>query len=181
MMSASSETTQQIAINAQNEAGALLDLFAAQLQGAMDESEVRVNALTEAFSAMDEQIEVLLKQMNSAADIDQARLAVFEYCRLMRAGSGKIVAAFQFYDRLTQQIQHVQNGLSAVAGALYTAARTPRSVRWPQVYSSIRERFTIERERLMFDLLIGHIEADTALKESEVIAVNAEAGRVELF
>lgn len=180
---ASCDSTQQIALDAQSEAGSLLDLFATQIQAALDESSGPMERLVKACGEIAENNSSLLHDIEAAQDVHAARMAVLKHCQTENQRLARLVTAFQFYDRLTQELQHVHEGLSLVAGALYRVSGSPRAVHWPSIHERIRERFSMERERLLFDVLLGRMTPDDALERCDEVASDEtlQAGKVELF
>ena len=83
--------------------------------------------------------------------------------------------AMQFQDQLAQRMQHVRDALGDMHDAM--AAPTPPSA--AVLLAAIRARYTMEDERRLFDIVLGHLPgAPAANADSEH---EASRGSVELF
>lgn len=102
--------------------------------------------------------------------------------RLGETAEGRAAAtALQFHDRLTQRLTHVRDTLASLARFL--GERSPRGPGggWESLRRDIRGRYSMERERVMFDLLVGGATPDQVLEALAEMRTNGAAGRVDLF
>jgi hypothetical protein len=131
----------------------LIGLAASQIEVALREAEAPVAALGELISGL--------------ADRDSAH-----------AGA----AALQYHDRLAQRLTHVRDTLSALVEFLLDSAgeRGP-AADWDRLRAGIRSRYSMEPERLMFDLLLRGASPDEVLKALAELKVNGAASHVDLF
>jgi hypothetical protein len=90
--------------------------------------------------------------------------------------------ALQYHDRLVQRLSHVRDTLSALAGFLLGRASERGPVAdWDQLRADIRSRYSMEQERLMFDLLVRGASPDEVLRALATLQVGGAASRVDLF
>ena len=168
------------------EAARFLDLAAAQVEVALREGEADVNALTAAFAEIGAATGELQDVVSSAlVDPATARLEITRQCDLIQQKLGRAVVAFQFFDRLNQRLQHVQDALQRISGLVdgRAEAAAPGEDRdaWERLREHIRSTYSMEHERLMFDLLIGGASADEVLLALNTLKSGGSAGHVDLF
>lgn len=154
----------------------LLDLSAAQLEASIGEAEQPVQRLTEAFFTLSQLTSDAIDALGSTANGDPRQHAeLLQRWSLAQQQLQGAVEAFQFHDRLCQRIGHVRDGLSQIAGLVSDADAASRQSAWQKLHGSLRGRYTIDHERVMFDLLVEG-RADDALRP-----VVDTHGSVELF
>ncbi len=159
--------------HAGSETARFLDLAAAQVEVALREGEADLGALTEAFAAIGAE----LQRVRSLAP----EAAIAGACSRMESQLAVAVVAFQFFDRLSQRLQHVQEALQRIAGIVSDGSDTPGSEAWERLRRHIRASYSMEHERLMFDLLVGGASADEVLAALAALKSGGSAGHVELF
>ncbi len=64
------------------------------------------------------------------------------------------VVAFQFYDRMTQKLGHVNNSLLKVGDLIGDTSRIFNPREWVQIQETIKSNYTMECERLMFEQIM---------------------------
>lgn len=159
----------------------LLDLFASQIEATINEGDTAVEDLTCSFTAIVNSSQAIARVMREGGDPTAVRAAVMQHCKVISDKVQTAIVAFQFYDRLTQQLGHVRDGLSTVAGRVSGDAEAAEQS-WREVHERIRGRYTMERERVMFDLLVGGLGVDEALEQrGDGGATSSEAGNIDLF
>jgi hypothetical protein len=144
----------------------LLELSAAQLEVALQNSNAQVERLAEAIAAFSR----LGSEMTASADA-----AVAEQGARVAAEAQRALFAMQFHDQLTQRIQHVRDALGDMHDAL-VAPSPPSST---DLLAAIRGRYSMEDERWLFDVMLGGAEgaqAEHADSDHEALR-----GSVEMF
>lgn len=156
-----------------SETARFLDLAAAQVEVALREGEADLGALTEAFATIGHELQRLRATSPEPA--------VESSCARMENQLAVAVVAFQFFDRLSQRLQHVQEALQRIAGIVNEGADAPGHEAWERLRRHIRASYSMEHERLMFDLLVGGASADEVLSALASLKSGGSAGHVELF
>lgn len=101
---------------------------------------------------------------------------------LGRCGAGSTATtALQFHDRLTQRLTHVRDTLASLAKFLDARAHHGPGSNWERLRADIRGRYSMEQERLMFDLLIGGATPEQVLLVLSEMRTNGAASHVDLF
>ena len=91
------------------------------------------------------------------------------------AEAQRAMFAMQYHDQLAQRVQHVRDAL----GDLHDALDAPNAPATAVLLAAIRTRYTMEDERRLFDVVLGHLPgAPPANANSENEALR---GSVELF
>jgi hypothetical protein len=162
-----------VANPAGSETARFLDLAAAQVEVALREGEADLGALTEAFATVGAELQTL-RATTPTPDVVGA-------CARMESQLAVAVVAFQFFDRLSQRLQHVQEALQRIAGMVSDGSDVPGHEAWERLRRHIRASYSMEHERLMFDLLVGGASADEVLAALAALKSGGSAGHVELF
>jgi hypothetical protein len=99
------------------------------------------------------------------------------------AGRARAAAttALQFHDRLTQRLTHVRDTLASLAKFLDERAHHGPGSNWERLRSDIRGQYSMEQERVMFDLLIGGATPDQVLHALAEMRTTGAASHVDLF
>jgi hypothetical protein len=137
------------------------------------------------------QLEVALQ--NAASQVDRLANSVAAFARLgaemcahpdpavaaqgvrVTAEAQRAMFAMQYHDQLSQRVQHVRDAL----GDLHDALSAPQAPCSESLLAVIRGRYTMEDERRLFDIVLGHLpQAPHAPASSETEALRSS---VELF
>ncbi len=163
----------------------MLQLYAAQIGGAMADGDAAIAALGRPFEAAVGALETI---GDAAGRLPEAASAA-EVCREITAGSAMLrehlsesVAALQFYDRLSQRLEHVREGLEALAGLVGDPQRLPDPGQWRQLQARLRSGYTMQEEVEMFDAVFNDVQSTAQLDPGSASRSQpAQAGDVELF
>ncbi|HET7810318.1 MAG TPA: hypothetical protein VFL16_07055 [Steroidobacteraceae bacterium] len=144
----------------------LLELAAGQLEVALQSASSQVERLSNSVAAFAR----LGTEMSAHPDANIAALGARVSAEAQRA-----MFAMQFEDQLAQRLQHIAHALGDMHDAL--AAPTPPTA--AALLAAIRARYTMEDERRLFDIMLGHLHgAPDANADSDH---EATRGSVELF
>jgi hypothetical protein len=154
----------------------------------MDDNAIPFPPLLELTST---QLEVALQ--NAASQVERLAQSVAAFAKLgaeMCASSDPLVAAqgvrvtaeaqramfaMQFHDQLAQRVEHVRDALGDLHDAMAAPVRPPAET----LLAVIRGRYTMEDERRLFDVMLGHFsQPPHAPATSDTEALR---GSVELF
>ena len=93
------------------------------------------------------------------------------------------IIAFQFYDRLSQRLHQIVSSLGMMSQLFADKQRLHNPYEWAELQDSIKARYTIDADRIMFDALL----AGATIEEAVDIAgeyegeAETEENEVELF
>jgi hypothetical protein len=144
----------------------LLELATAQLEVALQKSNAQVEQLASSVDA--------LSKLGAALRAHQDPAVAQQGARIL-AESLRAMFAMQFHDLLAQRLEHVRDALGDMHDALAAPTPPPSAV----LLAAIRARYTMEDERRLFDIVLGHLPgAPCANADSDH---EAARGSVELF
>lgn len=163
----------------------MLDLCEAQMEAALQESDVAVDALVNAFTSMVDtarNISELANTLPPSAE-QRALIEVGQHCQDMTQQMASAVVAFQFYDKLSQRLGHVRYSLSTLALFLCDRRQTMQRDQWKKLFTALRRLYRTEEERAIFQLVTEGMSADEARLKVQQDKANsaAELGVIELF
>jgi hypothetical protein len=157
----------------------LLDLSAAQISDALHEANSSMDSLTgsitellEAVRYVDEtvQISVAFSGLPDDSPLHRFDGQVLEYVQ-------GVLTALQFYDRLSQRLDHVAQSLDDLAGLARHPDQLHQLQSWRQLLDAITRRHSMPEEQNLF---LRHLsKAPLSYQASQ--ATNADAGDIEFF
>lgn len=166
----------------------MLNLAVTQIDQSMNEGNSSVSVLSTSFTGL----ATNLSDIKSAvAQLDEQDSST-EKMKLMIEGSTytaldkvqSAIIAFQFYDKLTQRLDHVSESLSSLTSLISNPNDLYSPVAWQQLQETIRNKYTMEEERQMFDKVIAGVPIEEALIEFNQELANksdSEEDEIELF
>ena len=162
----------------------LLSLAIAQLESSVAEGSESVKTLTDSFTKMVSDLDQLLAQVQHTSENTCNIAATGDE---LRASINTAVMAFQFYDRLTQRIDHTGHTLGLIQELMADHQHSSNSNSWIDLQHEVKQSYTMEAERLMFDHIITGNSIASALtiyhqhanNQQQVIA--ADDGDIEFF
>jgi hypothetical protein len=163
----------------------MLALCEAQMESALSESDVAVEALIKSFAGLIEAGQALGSlgdKIPPAADAGAADLG--RQLDALRKQTAAAVVAFQFYDKLTQRLSHVRYSLSALAMFVCDRAKSGEQEQWQRLFTTLRRLYRTEEERELFKLMVDGATAEQArehIQQSTLTLRAAATGEIELF
>lgn len=144
----------------------MLNLAVAQIAGSMKDGDDSVNILTNSFTEMFGAVEIANA---AAAELPDSELKETIKCNCMSisAHTQSAIVAFQFYDRLTQRLEHVTESLESLGNLVADPAKQFKPHEWSALQEKIRSKYTIKSEHTMFEAILKGTSIEDALKFSE--------------
>jgi len=136
----------------------MLDLFAAQMDAAVQEADHAVEKLSDAFNA--------LLAPPPAGTEDSAQGAPALAGAAGHPAAAQAVVAMQFYDRLSQRLGHVRYSLSTLAMFMCDPQNNRQRERWQRLQNSLRRLYSSEEERALFEMMMQGTSAQEALEHA---------------
>jgi len=158
----------------------MLNLAVAQIENAMREGDDSINTLTDSFTSMIGGSEVI-RLAGEALDDGNEKKAILENCEEINKKMQSTIIAFQFYDKLSQRISHVSNSLSALSSLVGNPQQLYNPFEWKGLQEKIKSKYTIERDREMFDILLNGATVEEALQVTLEKSKQIDDGDIELF
>ena len=92
------------------------------------------------------------------------------------------IVAFQFYDRISQRLEHVSNSLHRVGDVIGCVQDRHDPDCWHALQHDIKAKYTMESERVVFDHIMSGSSVEEALQAyKNHQARSAPDDEVELF
>lgn len=158
----------------------MLGLCEAQMESALQESAMAVDALILAFTGLAATTRDVASHAEGLPDDLRSRdtreldMQVAAISQQMNSA----VIAFQFYDKLTQRLDHVRYSLSTLALFVCNPAQSGAPDQWRRLHNSLRRLYRTKEEQAIFQTMMDGAD-------EPVVAISAPAqtkiGEVELF
>lgn len=159
----------------------MLNLAVAQIAVAMHEGEDSVSSLTGSFTGMVETVNRIAAEAALLADDQQVKGNILNGCAGIQGGIQQTIIAFQFYDRLSQRLDHVRLSLEKLSELVADRSRLYNPNEWGGLQKAIRSRYTMQEEQQMFDVLLGGASIDEALAVVRERLSEGDIDDIELF
>ncbi len=145
-----------------NQPAATLDpcidqLFTAaqRIQNALDEATPSVEQLGEAFTTIissSRQLSELVRADDSGAHLAEMQ----QHCGCIEKQAGSAIMGFQFYDRLSQRLGHINASLLAIAELLRDTGPLPTQQDWEDLVVKIIETLCLDDDKASVATLLNH-------------------------
>ncbi len=157
----------------------MLSLSVTHVEQSMREGDASVNTLTDSFTSMVEHMSAINGLLMTLAPSEEKEAAI-AHCQATNEIIQDSIVAFQFYDRLQQCLEHVTLGLTGLSELVSTPERLYSPMEWKKFQDSIRGRYTMESEKILFDAILAGKTIKEALELIEETVENKEDD-IELF
>ena len=164
----------------------MLELCEAQMESALSESDIAVDALIKAFSGFAETARAVGTATEGLpAELRQGPVAgIDKQVTAMTQQVAAAIVAFQFYDKLNQRLGHVRYSLASLAGFVCDRAQARERDQWRQLFGTLKGLYRTEEERQIFQLMVEGASAqdvrDHIHRTTGKLRVNTTSD-VELF
>jgi len=141
----------------------MLHAAIAQIKLSMTEGEDSVASLMDSFTTLagrTASIGEAAKQLPAGAEKDTIQANILA----VQASVQSAIIAFQFYDKLTQRLEHAAHSLKALGGLVGDQSRLFNPYEWKGLQDSIKSRYTIQADQAMFDAILRGASVEVALQ-----------------
>ncbi len=165
----------------------MLNLAVAQIGSSLGQGTESVGALTNSFTSMAGTIQVIASAAEALPDDGNGNEVVIKRTIAEKSGAvgGKMrsaIIALQFYDRMTQRLDHVSSTLTALADLVEDPERLYSPFEWKGLQERIMADYSTPEERALFDAVMKGKSVKEAVKElDEKAKAEAHLDSVELF
>jgi len=133
----------------------MLALAVAQIDTSLQEGGQSINQLTQSFTTMADNARQLLSIASESGP--SIPLEIGQIARDLQSEIHQAIIAFQFYDRLTQRLDHVGESLEKMGHIIADPAQRYQHNPWKGLQKDIKNNYTMEAERIMFEhIMAGH-------------------------
>ena len=145
----------------------LLCLAMAQVETTLNDSSKDVSKLTSAFThiASDAQkLGAACRKLESPGDFAPAKSEITSLASAISQEMGMAIVAFQFYDRLSQRLDHVKRDLGWLSNLVSDPQQLYNPLAWSKLQEDIMSNYTMEEERIMFQHIMKGASVEEALE-----------------
>ena len=137
----------------------MLALAVAQIDTSLQEGSQSVSQLTSNFTAMADNAQKLLTIASESGDSIPVEIGTI--ARELQTEIHHAIIAFQFYDRLTQRLDHVGESLEKMGHLIGDPSQRYLPRPWDGLQKEIKSNYTMQAERIMFEhIMAGHSVAE---------------------
>ena len=161
----------------------LLNLAVAQISLSLSVGDRSVDVVGNAFETLLAQIDEISQALKTGDRDKTNNEKVALLCRNAAEQTRSFIVAFQFYDELSQRMNHVSQGLTGLSDLIRDGSRFYDETQWQSLQKMIRDRYTIKDEIEMFDAVMSGMSIEEALQKllSDRVEVEEVNNEVELF
>jgi len=138
----------------------VLNLSVAQIELSITEGDNSVNTLIDSFTYMANHIEQIQESSRLIAEMSGNIEGVGEHHQSLLLQTGELaekmqqsIIAFQFYDKLSQRLDHVSKGLSGLAEIVSNEMHVKDQSHWEAFKTQVRKGTTMKEEEELFELI----------------------------
>lgn len=141
-----------------NETLKLLTLAVAQIEMSLTEGDQSINELSKSFVSLASQAEDISNELTThQTAISELSPKLVPQTQDMLQHIKSAVVAFQFYDRISQRLDHVCQNLDGLSKVIQNDSERHNQQAWTKLQQDISSSYTMEAERLMFQhIQMGH-------------------------
>jgi hypothetical protein len=162
----------------------MLHLSVAQIEMAMGEGDDSIDALSRSFTSMIGSVDAIgLAARDLPEGEGHIRQTIEASCGAVSGQVHQAIVAFQFYDRLSQRLNHVSLSLDALPRLVRDPGRLYNPNEWRTLQQDIRSQYSMPEEQAMFDALVrGADIADVLLSlDRQRRSGGLQDSEIELF
>jgi len=148
-------------------------LKAAQLQQTLLVLRVAASQLLASLREADDSVQQLGDAFAEMAQAEPKAAAISQPLQ-------QATTALQFYDTLTQRVEHVAQSLQWLESVLADPQQLNSAEAWQQLQQQIRSRYTMEHERVLFDAILAGEDAAQVMQALHQ-SLRETRDEVELF
>lgn len=144
-----------------------LELAIAQIEMSLQESDQSIGELIQSMTAVTQCMGSIKKRLATTADFSETahlQNSIHADCNRAEQYMQDAVITFQFYDRLSQRISHIQENLRAVS-TLIQKPKQQHPLLWDQLQEKMRSVYSIEQEQIMYNTLMQSLAKDSAAED----------------
>jgi len=143
----------------------MLTLAVSQVECTMSDGEKSITELTESFTFIANQLKEVIDESpakegnEDTSELQSMKLSAADiHKQIMNA-----IIAFQFYDRLTQRLDHVKRDLGWLSELVSDPQQLFNPSCWSKLQHDIMSNYTMEEERIMFQHIMDGATVEEAL------------------
>lgn len=147
----------------------MLAVGVGQIEHALTDGTESVNTLATSFAEMYKEVRNIRQLLDESPQFLDSEIGKTIYNNTVDIASktDQAIVAFQFYDRLTQRLHHVSESIRGLSFLVSDMSKIYNPQEWVALQDKIRSRYTMDEERVMFDLILQGVPIEEALAQTE--------------
>jgi hypothetical protein len=144
----------------------MLALAVAQVESSMTDGAQSVDALTETFTRIAGYVTNIqdITEKVTPNNVDKFKQAIVDTTSDLKSDVHGAVVAFQFYDRISQRLDHVCRSLDRLGVLISSPESLYNPEHWKSFQDDIKGSYTMEAERIMFEHILQGQSIEQALE-----------------
>lgn len=168
----------------------MLYVAVCQIEATLTDSNESVTTLTNSFTHLAKhtnEVSSHIQELQEVSELDSFKKDLANTAREMTDNISQSIQAFQFYDRVCQRLDHVARSLEKVSSVMGDAERIQHPQAWKDIQLSIKNSYTMEAERIMFEFIMRGGSVKDALEiyrhrfEQDTYPGDESGDEIELF
>ena len=154
----------------------MICLATTQIETAIKDSSKSVDDLTQSFTAMSKESKVISTIAEDLASSTSEKQKIDELINSSKHLNKSIessVVSFQFHDRISQKLAHINLGLAGLADLIGDPEKLFNPIEWEKVQSEISKSYSLECERMMFEAIMKGATVKEALELYHINYIDA--------
>jgi hypothetical protein len=143
-----------------------------------------VNVLTEGFTSLASLLSRIQASLGALPDTPEnaaLKQELLGSTSEVNAVVTESIVAFQFYDKLSQRLDHVGHGLAKLSDLVSDRSRLFNPEEWRTLQQSIRSRYSTLEEVAMFEAVLAGVPVQEALHKFMADRKEQAVSNIELF
>ena len=141
----------------------MLTLAVSQVESTMSDGEKSITELSHSFTYIANKLQRIV-EMNSRETAETQLKEIKKNAVDIHKNVMTATMAIQFYDRLTQRLDHVKRDLSWLSDLVSNPNQLYNPEAWNKLQTDIMSNYTLEEERLMFEHIMNGASVESALE-----------------
>ncbi|TQV81374.1 hypothetical protein FKG94_09800 [Exilibacterium tricleocarpae] len=168
----------------------MLYLAVCQIETAVVESGDSMDQLTLSFTKLAQHTKEVNRRLQEVSEPDQLGQLKHSVSLNAEETDGRVseaVTAFQFYDRISQRLDHVARSLERMTEIMGTTDKIHDPKAWEEIQAEVKSSYSMEAERIMFEHIMQGASVKEALEiyrhhfDAEDVGREDNGDEVELF
>ncbi len=161
----------------------MLQLVTVHIMASMKDGNESVDDLGHSFTSMASSIYVMHEIIENHKDkINKEDIETLEEkCEALTKQIQSAIIAFQFYDRITQQLDHVCYSLNCLSGLVSDPKKIYRPYEWHALQNQIRSAYNMDTQREIFDALMSGESAESLVEKLQSVNNDPNDSDIEMF
>lgn len=153
-------------LNQVRETVTMLCLAIAQIKCTMTDGDTSIESLGSVFSDISKSVNTMRNAARDAQSGASSELAeqIIERTNLADRSLSSAVTSLQFYDRVSQRLDHVTQGLHMLGDLLGDCDRRTNPKAWEDIQNEVKESYSLDCERLMYEQIMLGATIEEALE-----------------